>query len=120
MKHVKTASQAIVCIFVFFVLVNISDAKAHKFTDEQQDCQNYLVQMNQYLQQDPDGMLNEDQAGAYEKCVTNIEGEIDLDNVSDFILLLDCYDNLMDYYEYVAEDEDKATGYEDKIYAITE
>jgi len=51
--------------------------------------------------------------------VANIE-EMDLDNVSNFILLLNCYTNLMDYYEYVAEDDDTAMEYEDKIYAITE
>ena len=120
MKHVKITSKAIIYSFVFFMIVNISDAKADKSPEKQQDCRSYLVQMNQYLLQDPDGILNEEQVAGYEQCVTNIEGEIDLNNLSDFILLLDCYVNLMDYYEYVAQDDDMVQGYEDKIYTITE
>ena len=73
MKHVKITSKAIIYSFVFFMIVNISDAKADKSPEKQQDCRSYLVQINQYLLQDPDGILNEEQVAGYEQCVTNIE-----------------------------------------------
>lgn len=119
MKHVKLTLQIIMYSFVFLLFLNISDASPYKFPAKKQDCRSYLVQMNQTLQQDPDGILDENEVTEYEQCVASIE-EMDLDNVSNFILLLNCYTNLMDYYEYVAEDDDTAMQYEDKIYAITE
>ncbi len=124
MKHVKIISQIIIYSFVFFLPVNISDAKPHKYYPKLQDCRAELEQINHNLKQDEDGILNEDQIPGYEHCVANVEHEMEntdgwLNKVSNFIFLLDCYDNLLDYYDEEG-DHDKVEEYEEKIYDITE
>jgi hypothetical protein len=119
MKHLRGTTLVIACSILFLLFSSISDAGPHKATDKRQDCISHLKQVNQVLQSDPDGILDEGQIADYENCVNSI-GDIDTENVANFILLLDCYTNLMDYYEYVKEDDDTAAEWEDKINEITQ
>ena len=134
MKSLLLNSQLFIYGIFFLLLVNISSGKAHtpnvkrhipfeKNTIsiiQNEDCMADLKNMNLMLKDDPDGILNEDEIEEYEKCLESVEPGLDFkNNMHDYYFLLDCYTNLMDYYDIVEHDEEKLNEIEDSIEEIS-
>jgi hypothetical protein len=115
----------------FFLLVNISDGKIHdshakksNFITNTQNCKTYLEQVNNIISNDPDGIINEDQIDDYEDCLEKVQPALDYkNNIYDYYFLLECYTNLMDYYDITLdgdEADEALEGIEDEICEISE
>jgi hypothetical protein len=84
------------------------------------DCMAALEEKNAHLKDDDNGILDKDEIEAYEKCIESVAPGLDVkNNMNDYYFLLDCYTNLMDYYDLVVHDEDKLDEIEDSIEEIS-
>ncbi len=134
MKSLLLNSQLFIYGPLFLLLVNISTGKARipivkshlhlaaaaKFKKQGDDCMATLKNINFDLKNDQDGILNEDEIEGYEQCLESVTPELDFkNNMHDYYFLLDCYTNLMDYYDLVVHDEEKLNEIEDSIEEIS-
>jgi hypothetical protein len=134
MKSLFLNTQLLIYGPLFFLLVNVSDGKAPVSDTKasfsavkpavaitpNQDCMAALRSMNSALRNDQDGILNADEVEQYEDCLHSVQPGLDFkNNMYDYYFLLDCYTNLMDYYDMVHHDQDKLDEIEDSIEEIS-
>ncbi len=110
----------IVSIFVLNAKAHVPNSKVNS------ECRETLEATNDALLQDEDGILNADEIAAYESCVNTVRTELDATgsenweaNRHDDMFMLECYMNLMNYYDEAGNDEN-AEHYETLIDEITD
>lgn len=128
MKNLKFKPRLLIYFFSFALIVSIIifNAAAHaSHSKAKSECRENLISQNQALLEDEDGILNTDEVEAYESCVNEVRTELDAsgseeweNNRHEDMFMLECYMNLMNYYDNKANDE-KAEYFEDKIDEIT-
>ena len=128
MKNSKFKPRLLIYCFSFALIVSIIifNAAAHdSYSKVKSECRENLQSLNQALLQDEDGVLNTDEVKAYEECVEEVRTELDAsgsqqweNNRHEDMFMLECYMNLMNYYDNEENDE-KAEYFEDKIDEIT-
>lgn len=131
MKNLLLNSQLLIYSSLFFMVINISDgkvpvaaAKAPVAYAENDECMATLQQKNNELNSDENGILDEDEIEAYESCVHSVKATLNYkEDIDNYIFLLNCYTNLMDYYDISLDGEEadeKLEEIEDMIYDISE
>lgn len=133
MKNLLIKSRTFILCFSCLVILSVLNAKPHKFVSKfekakviQDDCREFLKEKNAELLEDEDGLLDGEDIASYQKCVVELRAELDEGGNDDWenndvhteMLMLDCYQNLMDYYDEEGND-DQAEYWEGEIDEIT-
>ena len=110
----------IASIFIFNAKAHVAKTKANS------ECRESLEALNAELLQDEDGILNADEIAPYESCVKAVRAELDASGAENWeanrhndMFMLECYMNLMNYYDDARNDR-RAEYYETMIDQITD
>lgn len=133
MKNLLIKSWVFILCFLCLIILGVLNATPPKFNSKfekakvkQDDCREFLAEKNAELLDDEDGLLDDDELASYRKCVEDLRAELDEGGNDDWenndvhteMLMLDCYQNLMEYYDEAGNDA-AAEYWEGEIDEIT-